>query len=688
MTPSHTSMRSRLDRLWMRITEPSPALADPIAQYDARLLTAALLAFGALYWLTSLARLALQTLAPLYISALLASTVSLFGLYALSRTRHFRLTVLLADVYVGVIVFAMLASDVRLALENNTLTYFMLAVVLTGLLLSVRATAIVAAGAVALTALVTLVFAPPDQELQAGSMLQMNTIIAGLSVTLAVVQRHNRRVIARHIQDLAEREASQLALFAALSDPVIVHRQGIIARVNPAFETVFGYAEAEVVGQPAILYAAPESRALIAEKAQSLQVERYEALALHRDGSTFPIEISSRPYTHQGNWMRVSVIRDISERKEAERALVEERNLLQTVINTIPDQVYVKDTESRFILINQALLHRYGLTHPDEIMGKTDFDLFGPEIAQRFYDGERALLASGAGTTTTYDSRETLPDLSPLWVQVTKVPLLDSSGRIAGVLGINRDITDYRRAEQQRLDLALERQRVEILRRFIAGLSHDLNTPLAALKTGLYLLRRTIDDPDQRNRRMDGFEEQVDRLAAMVAELLDLDRLEREIKPIDRAPVPLETLLAPVIAEAQTLTTQRGQSFTAAIEPGLPPLVVNAEMMRQALDNLLTNAALYTPARGTITLAAHRAGAHIDIAVRDNGIGIEPADLTRIFEGFYRADKARSSGTGRSGLGLAIARRIALAHGGDITVVSEPGAGSTFTLQLPVMPDT
>ena len=666
----------------MCLTEPLPALTDPVARRDARLLTTVLLAFAALYWLTSLERIAAQSLTPPYVGMALASSVLLVALYALSRTPRFRLAVVIIDVYMTIVVFAVFISDAALALDNLAPLYLMLAVILTGLMLSVRATVLMAAAALALTALIMLVY--PGRELTMQSTAQLNVILAGLSVALAAGQQYSRRTIARQTQALAEREASQRALFEALSDPVIVHHRGVIVQVNPAFEETFGYTADEVIGQPGVLYTAPESRALIAEKAHSQGVERYEALVLHRDGTAFPVEISSRPYVHDGQQMRVSVARDIRARKAAQQALVEERNLLQAVINTIPDQVYVKDTESRFILVNQALLQRFNMAHPDEVLGKTDFDLFSPEIAQRFYDGEQALMAAGQPITVTYDSLETRPDLTQAWMQVKKAPLLDSAGRVIGVLGVNRDITERHHAEEQRLALALEGQRLDILHRFIAGLSHDLNTPLAALKTGLYLLRQKIDDPVQRQRRLDSFEQQVDRLAALVADLLDLDRLERETEPVNRAPMPLEMLLAPVIADAKALAAQRGQTFTAAIEPGLPPLVVNAELLRQALRNLLVNAALYTPLAGTIALEARRVNAHVDIAVRDTGIGIDPADQARIFEGFYRADKARSTHTGRAGLGLTIARRIALAHGGDITVTSAPGTGSTFTLRLPL----
>lgn len=682
---SMTAVRDRLGQLWLRLTEPSPALTDPIARRDARLLAASLLAFAVLYWLTSLHRLAAQTLAPAHINAAVISTVLIAGLYVLSRTPRFRLAVVITDVYILAVVFAVFASNAGLALDNLALLYLMLATILTGLVLSVRATAIVAAATLALTLLVMLVYTPLDSDkMTLHSAAQLCVVIAGLSVALAVVQRQNRRLIAQQTQALAEREAAYRALFQALTEPVAVHCQGVITQVNPAFEATFGYSADRVIGQPAAAFVAPESRATIAEKAQSQGVERYEILALHRDGTTFPVEVSSRPYMHNGQLMRVSVAHDIRARKAAEQALTEKRNLLQAVINTIPDQVYLKDTHSRFVLVNQALLRRHNMQHPDEVLGKTDFDLFNPEVAQRFYDGEQALMAAGQPITITYDSLETLPDHTQVWWQVKKTPLLDSTGHVVGVLGVNRDITDRYRLEQQRLALALEQQRADILRRFIAGLSHDLNTPLAALKTGLYLLRQKLDDPAQRQRRLDSFEELVNRLAALVADLLDLDRLERETEPLDRAPVPLETLLGPVIAEAKALAAQRGQSFTATIEPGLPPLVVNTELLRQALRNLLVNAAFYTPQAGAIALEVRRVNGHVAIAVRDTGVGIPLEEQARIFESFYRGDKARSAQTGRAGLGLTIARRIALAHGGDITVTSVPGQGSTFTLRLPV----
>jgi PAS domain S-box-containing protein len=538
-----------MNRLWNRLTEPHSAVTDLMQRRDARLLAAVMLVFMGLYWPTTLLRLIFQPpVLPLYGLMMLVSAFLVIGLYALSRTQYYRLVVHLLNIYVGMIVVLMLAADTALALENNALTYLMLAVVLSGLLLSVRATLVVAVAAVGLTAAVTLMFTPPAFALLMSSTTQMNTIIGGLSVALAAAQQHNRRTIARQAHTLAESEASHRALFTALTDAVVVHQHGTIIQANEAFGETFGCAPADAVGQAVTTFIAPESQALVAQKAQSHLVECYETLAQHRDGRVFPVEISSRPYLHDGQRLRVSAIRDIQARKLAEQTLVEERNLLQAVINTIPDQVYVKDRDSRFILVNQSLLRRYALERPVEILGKTDFDLFGLEVAQHFYDGEQALIASGAHITASYDSRETLPNNAPLWVQVTKVPLRDSAGQVIGILGINRDITQNRLAEQERLELALERQHVEILRRFIAGLSHDLNTPIAALKVGLYLLRRTVDDPAQCRTRLDSFETQVDRLTALVAELLDADRLERSTRVPDAEPTALEPLLAPVIA--------------------------------------------------------------------------------------------------------------------------------------------
>lgn len=684
MNAGTNTIRARLARLWQRLTEPTAAVTDPVEQRDARLLAAVMLAFLALFWPTTLALFARQAAAPPCQAVTLISGLLAIGAYRFSRTPHYRQVVVAITVGVGILVLAMLATDIVAALEANVLMYFMLAVVLTGLLLSVRATLVAAAAALALLALALV---PPALTPLAASAVQADVVVAGLGVALAVAQRSNRRTIAQQAYTLAENEISHRALFEALTDPVLVHQRGIIVQANPAFGELVGCDVAELLGQPALSFIAPASRAQLALKIQSRHVECYEALGMNCAGSIIPVEISSRPYIYRGQHLRVSVIRDIRVRKAMEQALAEERGLLQTVINTIPDQLYVKNTDGRIILVNQAALRRHNFTRPDDMLGKTDFDLFAPDVAQRFHDDEQALMASGTLTSATIDAHDAAPGHAPLWLQVTKVPLHDSAGHIIGILSLNRDITDSRRAEQQRLDLALQRQQVEILRRFIAGLSHDLNTPITVLKTGTYLLRRSLDDPAQRESRLDMFETYVDRLAALVAELLDVESVERGTLLFDFAPAVPDALLAPVIAAGEALAAQREQTFAAVVEPGLPPVRVDASLLRRALDNLVANAVQYTPAHGTITLDARRARDRLSIAVHDTGIGIELADLAHIFEGFYRADKARSSETGRAGLGLTIARRIALAHGGDIQVASTPGAGSTFTLWLPCAPD-
>lgn len=674
-----------------RLTRPAQSLHDMQERRDARLLTALILVFAVVYWATSLLRIVQSYPSepePLFVIALLASSVVLTGLYAISRTRHYRTAVGLICVYVGIIVFAMMAADSVLAVKNNSLSYFMLAVVLTGLLLSVRAALLVAVAAVALSALLTHIFAPPDYALESQSMIQMNTIIAGLSVAIAIIQQHYRHTVVHQAQGLAENESRYRTLFEALSDPVVVHQQGVIIQANPAFEQTFGYAPGDVLGHMTTAFFVPEDHALIVEKSLSRDIERYEAVMLHRDGTLIPVEINSRPYSFADEAQRVSILRDIRAHKAVEQKLAEERALLEIVINTIPDQVYVKDTESRFVLGNQALLRRHGFTHQDEVLGKTDFDLFGPEIGQAFFDSERALLAADTDMTVTRDSIETGPDGKPLLFQIKKAVLRDSAGRVVGLVGINRDITERQRTEQQRLDLALERQRVETLRRLIANLSHDLKTPLTVLKTSLYLLSRAPHSGEELERRIEIFEEQVERLNTIVEDMLTYDRLETTTEiPILRK-IMAEDLLQPVIAGGHSLAAQYDHTFTTNIEPELPPLMVNATMIQRALGNLLNNAARFTPAGGTISLSVGRNGTGIAIVIRDSGVGIDPADLPNLFDSLYRGDKARSSTTGGSGMGLSIARRIARMHGGDILVESVPGTGSTFTLWLPLLRTT
>ena len=229
---------------------------------------------------------------------------------------------------------------------------------------------------------------------------------------------------------------------------------------------------------------------------------------------------------------------------------------------------------------------------------------------------------------------------------------------------------------------------VDELRSFVANASHELRTPLTSIKLRVEALRDgALDDPPVTQRFLAEIEGEVDRLSSLVADLLDLSRIESGLDPSQRAPVDL-AVVANDVAEAFRVRAERAEiELRAEIRPDLPPVLGNEEQLRRMLYNLVDNAIKYTSRSGSVTIylePGDRDGTVI-LKVSDTGFGIAPAYLPHIFERFYRveATRPRFGPSHGSGLGLSIAKSIAEAHGGEIGVTSQIGTGTTFWIELP-----
>jgi two-component system OmpR family sensor kinase len=222
-------------------------------------------------------------------------------------------------------------------------------------------------------------------------------------------------------------------------------------------------------------------------------------------------------------------------------------------------------------------------------------------------------------------------------------------------------------------------------RDFVANVSHDLKTPLTAIQGfAQALLDGTAGDEEGYRTSARIISEEAERMNRLIRDLLELARLESGQAAMAKEPVDLLEVLSSC-AETFTLQAeQKGISLVLRLPPTLPQIQGDAHRLEQAFTNLLDNAFKYTPAGGSVELAAYRTSEEkIEVVVADTGIGIPPEDLPRIFERFYRVDKARA-GTGGTGLGLAIVKEIVQAHGGRITAASQEGRGTRFTVTLPV----
>ncbi|MBM7058326.1 sensor histidine kinase [Streptomyces durocortorensis] len=232
-----------------------------------------------------------------------------------------------------------------------------------------------------------------------------------------------------------------------------------------------------------------------------------------------------------------------------------------------------------------------------------------------------------------------------------------------------------------------EARRIEAVRRdFVANVSHELKTPTGALSLLSEAVMDASDDPEAVERFAGRMQIEATRLTNLVQELIDLSRVQNDDPLEDAEPVKVETLVAEAIDRCRQ---QAGSKQITMASAGAEGLTVwgNRGQLVGALGNLVENAVNYSPARTRVGIAARRlaspGGDLIEIAVTDQGIGISEKDRERVFERFYRVDPARSRATGGTGLGLAIVKHVAASHGGEVTVWSSEGQGSTFTLRLP-----
>jgi two-component system, OmpR family, sensor histidine kinase SenX3 len=282
---------------------------------------------------------------------------------------------------------------------------------------------------------------------------------------------------------------------------------------------------------------------------------------------------------------------------------------------------------------------------------------------------ERAVAELLAAALTGDTQQQTLELFSPSrrTLTIRATPLLDDDGLIGGA-AIIEDISERRRLEAVRRD-------------FVANISHELKTPVGALS----LVAETLEDEDdpavvaRLSRRM---RTEAERLSRIIEDLLDLSRIEAEESP-SRDPVPVHAILTHAVERLRPAAEHRGITLEIEKPPRNLALRGDRRQLVSAVHNLVDNAIKYSEDSSSVQVTVRQDDGWVEIAVADHGIGIPRRDLERIFERFYRVDRARSRDTGGTGLGLAIVRHVAGNHGGEVRVKSREGEGSTFTLRLP-----
>ena len=253
---------------------------------------------------------------------------------------------------------------------------------------------------------------------------------------------------------------------------------------------------------------------------------------------------------------------------------------------------------------------------------------------------------------------------------VRVAPLGPDVGGGGLVLLLAEDQTESRRVEEVRRD-------------FVANVSHELKTPVGALALLAETVEDAADDPDAVRRFAGRMRQEAARLTNLVQDIITLSRIQAAEPVPDPTAVPLDAVIAEALDRCRMKANARGIALADVGDRGLG-VHGDEDLLITAIRNLLENAVAYSPERTRVVVTTRRARDRVEVSVEDQGIGIPARDLQRIFERFYRVDPARSRATGGTGLGLAIVKHVMAAHGGTVTVRSVEGAGSTFTISLPL----
>jgi PAS domain S-box-containing protein len=353
-------------------------------------------------------------------------------------------------------------------------------------------------------------------------------------------------------------------------------------------------------------------------------------------------------------------------------------------MDNLPDHIYFKDLESRFIRTNKSNARFLGLNDPDQAIGKIDFDFFTAEHAQQAFDDEQTIIRTGK--ILNIEEKETHHDRPDTWVSTIKLPLRDKTGNIIGTFGISRDITEHKLAEEEiklknEMLLATNAEKDK----FFSILAHDLKGPMSAFVAATQILTEDIQNMTLEEIRniMISMKTDATNIYKLLENLLEWSRLKRGVLEFNRVKLNLRSLINSSIDSVDASAINKKIGIEVSVSENLEAMA-DKHMLETVVRNFISNAVKFTPAGGQIHISASASQNNsVEIKIRDTGIGMNLELLSKLFILNEKTSRNGTAGEPSTGLGLMLCKEFVEKHGGNIRVESEEGKGSTFSFTIP-----
>ena len=542
--------------------------------------------------------------------------------------------------------------------------------------------------------------------------LQQNLHWFELSVA-AKTENNNERVIIL-IRDITERKEAEKALKESeenyrlltetMKDVVVkISTIGKILYLSPAAMKFGGYNNVEEVGSYISKFFADKTDLqnalkLITEIIKTHKSERFEFLFQPKNKAPFHVELTYMPLIKNNKVYAIQVVlRDITEHKEAEKALLKSKTQLRKIIDIVPHFIFVKDETGKFEIVNKATADIFGTT-VENLTGRRDSEFVATEEEKQYFKTDDIEVISSGKTKFIPEEQMTDAENNIRYLQTTKVPFKFSDTNKPSLLGIAVDITERKEMEkqlhQQNIQLAIAKEKAEESDRlksaFLANMSHEIRTPMNAILGFAGFLKKPTLIPAKRERFVNIINNSGNHLLNLINDIVDISKIDAKQMTLIETECYLNKFLFEIYQFFHSVATQKSEQLKIVLNTELPngydAIKTDTTRLRQILINLIGNAVKFTSSGFVEISYSITKNKKIQFAIKDTGIGISEDELQFVFKRFRQADETSTRKYGGTGLGLAISKSCTELLGGKIWVKSVLDKGSTFYFTIPYKP--